>query len=74
MWMVFSKLKLKVSKLCKMHTASALLQIAKMGWIGLAGYLKRTTDLDKQCSTIQLGYVRNLKHKIGMCSEIKSES
>ena len=44
--MVFSKLKLKVSKLCKMHTASALLQIAKMGWIGLADYLKRTADLD----------------------------
>ena len=23
-----------------------MLQIAKMGWIGLVGYLKRTADLD----------------------------
>ena len=41
MWMVFSKLKLKVSKLCKMHTASAYFRLQKMGWIGLAGYVSQ---------------------------------
>ena len=51
-----------------------MLQIAKMAWIGLVGYLKRTADLDNfAVINGEIYYpirIRNLKHKLGMYSEI----